>query len=53
MLSKLLDEWGDSMKKQSSLLNEELKGYFKYIKNEFIAFKEVKLSFLFYFLVNL
>lgn len=42
MLSTLMNDWGESYKKQSILIDVELKEYFKYIKNEFIAFKEVR-----------
>jgi hypothetical protein len=42
MLSKLMSSWGDSIQQQKKLLNEEIKGYFKYIKHEFISFKDVK-----------
>ncbi len=42
MLSKLMSSWGDSIQQQKKLLNEEVKGYFKYIKHEFISFKDVK-----------
>jgi len=41
MLSKLMNDWGDAEKKQSILIDVELKEYFKYIKHEFIEFKEV------------
>ena len=41
MLSKLMNDWGDAEKKQSILIDVELKEYFKYIKDEFIGFKEV------------
>jgi hypothetical protein len=44
MLSKLMSSWGDSITEQKKLLNEELKGYFKYIKHEFISFKDVKIT---------
>ena len=40
MLSKLMNDWGDAEKKQTVLIDRELKEYFRYIKNEFIAFKE-------------
>lgn len=42
-----MSSWGDSITQQKKLLNEEIKGYFKYIKHEFISFKDVKI---FYFL---
>jgi hypothetical protein len=41
MISKLINSWGESMTKQTDILNEEMKTYFKYIKDEYIAFKEV------------
>ena len=43
MLSKLMNDWGESEKKQSILIDVELKEYFKYIKNEFISYKDVTL----------
>jgi hypothetical protein len=43
MLSKLMNDWGESEKKQSLLIDVELKEYFKYIKNEFVAFKDVNI----------
>jgi hypothetical protein len=46
MISKLLSSWGESMDKQTDLLNVEMKSYFKYIKDEFISFKEVRIKFL-------
>ena len=45
MLSKLMKDWGDAERKQSILIDVELKEYFRYIKNEFVEFKEVKIKF--------
>jgi hypothetical protein len=47
MLSKLMTDWSDSNQQQSVLIDIELKEYFKYIKNEFIALKEVNTTILF------
>jgi len=44
MLSKLMNDWGEAEKKQTNLIDIELKEYFKYIKNEFVAFKDVKIK---------
>ncbi len=41
MLSKLMNDWGEAEKKQAVLIDVELKEYFRYIKNEFVAFKDV------------
>lgn len=41
MLSKLMNDWGEAEKKQSMLINIELKEYFRYIKNEFVEFKDL------------
>ena len=42
MLGKLNTDWGDSFRKQSLLIDTEFKEYFKYIRNEYVALKEVK-----------
>ena len=47
MLSKLMNDWGDAEKKQSILVDVELKDYFRYIKNEFVEFKEVSHNIVF------
>ena len=39
-----MTDWGDSNKEQSVLIDVELKEYFKYIKNEFVALKEVNFN---------
>ena len=36
-----MNDWGDAERKQALLIDIELKEYFRYIKNEFIAFKDV------------
>ena len=41
MISKLMNDWGEAERKQSILIDVELKEYFKYIKNEFVAYKDV------------
>jgi hypothetical protein len=41
MISKLMNDWGEAERKQSILIDVELKEYFKYIKNEYVAFKDV------------
>ena len=41
MLGKLMTDWGDSFRKQSLLIDTELKEYFKYIRNEFVALRDV------------
>jgi hypothetical protein len=41
MLGKLMTDWGDSYRNQSILIDTELKEYFKYIRNEYAAFREV------------
>ena len=41
MLSKLMNDWGESEKKQSILIDVELKEYFRYIKNEFVELREL------------
>jgi hypothetical protein len=41
MLSKLMNDWGDAEKKQSILIDIELREYFRYIKNEFVEMREL------------
>jgi hypothetical protein len=50
MLNRLMLDWGDSFKKQSVLIDLELKEYFKFIKNEFINLKEVNPNHFIYLL---
>jgi len=38
------------MTKQTDILNEEMKTYFKYIREEYITFKDVNLNFKLFFL---
>ena len=47
-----MNSWGDSMKQQTKLLNEEVKGYFKYIKHEFISFKDVSFYLIYFILFS-
>ncbi len=41
MLSKLMMDWSDSFKKQSILIDVELKEYFRFIRNELLSIKDV------------
>ena len=41
MLSKLMLDWSDSFKKQSILIDVELKEYFRFIRNELLSMKDV------------
>ena len=43
-MSKLTLDWSETLKSQGTLLNLEIKEYFKYIKNEFKALKELTLK---------
>jgi hypothetical protein len=43
MLSKLMSDWGEAESKQTVLFKIELKEYFKFIRHEFVAFKDVYL----------
>jgi hypothetical protein len=40
-----MNDWGDSYKTQSVLIDIEIKEHFKYIKNEFTALREVLILF--------
>ena len=44
IMSKLMKGWADSEKRQVELLNLEIREYFKYIKNEFRAMKELEVK---------
>lgn len=41
VMSKLMQDWSDSEKRQSDLLTLEIKEYFRYIKKEFVSMKEL------------
>lgn len=43
MLTKLMNDWGQSFHKQRDLIDIELRQYFAYIKKEFVAFKDVNI----------
>ena len=43
-MSKLTLDWSETLKSQGAFLNLEIKEYFKYIKNEFKAMKELTLK---------
>ena len=40
-MSKLMDDWAESEKRQASLINLEIREYFRYSKNEFRSMKEL------------
>ena len=56
IMSKLMDDWGNIQKKQIKIMNENIREYFRYVKNEFNSLKEmatkVKNSRIQYFKAN-
>jgi hypothetical protein len=36
-----MSDWGEAEKKQTGLFDVELKEYFKFIRHEFVSFKDV------------
>ena len=41
IMSKFMDTWAEMQKKQSTILNENIREYFRYVKNEFFNVKEM------------
>lgn len=41
IMSKLMEDWAESEKRQASLINLDIREYFRYIKNEFRSMKEL------------
>ncbi|MCQ2820530.1 MAG: hypothetical protein MJ252_24970 [archaeon] len=41
IMYKLMQDWSDSEKRQSDLMNIDVKEYFRYTKNEFISMKDL------------
>ncbi|MCQ2820670.1 MAG: hypothetical protein MJ252_25675 [archaeon] len=41
IMTKLMQDWSDSEKRQADLINIDLKEYFRYVKNEFISMKDL------------
>jgi len=39
IMSKLMDDWGNIQKKQIKIVNENIREYFRYVKNEFYSLK--------------
>lgn len=39
-----MNDWGEAERKQTVQFDIELKEYFKYIRHEFVAFKEVLIN---------
>ena len=38
-----MKKWGDSLLQQKDFLNEDINEYFRYIKDEYISYKDVKI----------
>ena len=41
ILSKIMQDWSETNKRQKILMNEGIREYFRYIKNEFVSLKEL------------
>ena len=41
ILSKIMKDWSETNKRQKILINEGIREYFRYIKNEFVAMKDL------------
>ena len=41
ILSKIMKDWSETNKRQKILINEGIREYFRYIKNEFVALKDL------------
>jgi hypothetical protein len=41
ILSKIMQDWSETNKRQKILMNEYIREYFRYIKNEFISLKDL------------
>ena len=41
VMSKLMQDWSESEKRQADLISIDIKEYFRYIKNEFISMKDL------------
>ena len=44
ILSKIMQDWSETNKRQKILMNEYIREYFRYIKNEFISLKDLALK---------
>lgn len=41
ILSKIMQDWSETNKRQKILVNEDIREYFRYIKNEFVSMKDL------------
>ena len=41
ILSKIMQDWSEANKHQKILINEGIREYFRYIKNEFVCMKQL------------
>jgi sorting nexin-7/30/sorting nexin-8 len=44
ILSKIMQDWSETNKRQKILINEGIREYFRYIKNEFVSMKDLALK---------
>ena len=44
IMSNLMDDWSKIQSNQIKIMNENIREYFRYVKNEFIAFKEMAIK---------
>ena len=44
IMSKFMESWAEIQRKQSSIMNENIREYFRYVKNEFFNLKEMAIK---------
>ena len=44
IMSKFMESWAEIQKKQSAIMNENIREYFRYVKNEFFNVKEMAIK---------